>query len=94
MRIFALIFTLVFAALLFATPSHAQKIELYGGYSLPISRYVPANCGAMPRPRLPHGREYSTSQPQRLGSFCCSKRSGPTRSRRRVQRHFRLVPGL
>jgi hypothetical protein len=33
MRIFASIFTLVFAALLFATPSHAQKIELYGGYS-------------------------------------------------------------
>src|SRR5258708_27014927 len=33
MRIFVSIFTLVFAILLFATPSHAQKIELYGGYS-------------------------------------------------------------
>src|SRR3984893_13319625 len=33
MRIFASICTLVFAALLFASPSHAQNIELYGGYS-------------------------------------------------------------
>src|SRR5258708_29241424 len=33
MRIFVSLFSLVFAALLFATPSRAQKIELYGGYS-------------------------------------------------------------
>src|ERR1700730_2065932 len=33
MRIFVSIFTLVFAIFLFATPSHAQKLELYGGYS-------------------------------------------------------------
>jgi hypothetical protein len=33
MRIFVSIFTLVFAVLLFATPSRAQKLELYGGYS-------------------------------------------------------------
>src|SRR5260370_6966877 len=33
MRIFVSLVSLVFAALLFATPSRAQKIELYGGYS-------------------------------------------------------------
>ncbi len=33
MRILASICTLVFAVLLFATPSHAQSIELFGGYS-------------------------------------------------------------
>jgi hypothetical protein len=33
MRILASIGTLAFAALLFATPSHAQSIELFGGYS-------------------------------------------------------------
>ena len=33
MRIFASICTLVFAALLFAMPSRAQSIELFGGYS-------------------------------------------------------------
>jgi hypothetical protein len=33
MRIFTSIYTLVFAALLFAVPSHAQSLELYGGYS-------------------------------------------------------------
>jgi hypothetical protein len=33
MRIVASIGTLVFAALLFATPSRAQSIELFGGYS-------------------------------------------------------------
>jgi len=33
MRIFVSIFTLVFAIFLFAVPSHAQKLELYGGYS-------------------------------------------------------------
>ena len=33
MRFFASIFILAFAALLFATPSHAQSIEVFGGYS-------------------------------------------------------------
>jgi hypothetical protein len=33
MRIFVSICTLVFATFLFATPSRAQKLELYGGYS-------------------------------------------------------------
>ena len=33
MRFFASIYILAFAILLFATPSHAQSIELFGGYS-------------------------------------------------------------
>ncbi len=33
MRFFASIYILVFAALLFGTPSHAQSVELFGGYS-------------------------------------------------------------
>jgi len=49
MRFFASIYILVFAVVLFATPSHAQSIELFGGYSFvraPVSFTQPVLCPA------------------------------------------------
>jgi hypothetical protein len=49
MRFFASIYIFAFAVLLFATPSHAQSIELFGGYSFvraPVSFTQPILCPA------------------------------------------------
>jgi hypothetical protein len=49
MRFFASIYILAFAVLLFATPSHAQSIELFGGYSFvraPVTFIQPVLCPA------------------------------------------------
>jgi hypothetical protein len=47
MRILASIGTLLFAGLLFAAPSRAQKVELFGGYSFvraPVTFVSPVTC--------------------------------------------------
>ena len=55
MRLFASIYILAFAVLLFATPSRAQSIEVFGGYSYVRARVTFTQTILCPVPGCPTG---------------------------------------